>query len=608
MIFTTRTVKTITQTSNCILEDIIVPLSKRNGFFIRKFPVIPVHFCIYIGIKENKDMYYQELTHLDKRLMELGSLYLKFIKPIPFLFCDEISNATSNLWEQLTENISKNQDNTYTLYNANNNTNIFPPIKCSTLYISLVKAFSDVLTLFVTNSKNANTTLVRNLGLKLLNWIHKYVPSLLSNFSISNIKNKEIHNPKVLFYGDIKEHEAYFLILLSKLGIDVLYINTMGSDIIQNIDKNHQYSYVCKLSHTEPLKEFPQFKPQQPQRTQQPQQKSNINIMVQPINNTPLQPKKAEGLVGTPYNVNRIKKTLEELAQLSNSTVMIRTYDRKGKPLGSGSGVVIDTNGLIVTNHHVIDGGCYFGVVFEGMDANSQYETYTVINKNRDKDLALIKLPIKTTPIVISRGEDVVRGQKVVAIGSPLGLMNTFSEGIISGFRKSQKCAFIQTTAPMSPGSSGGALLNMYGELIGVASAGYVDGQNINLAIPSKYILDLLDQKSTKISMELIEMYSTFTYDNIRVNFDALFSSSIVGSYNILFYQSRSDKTNLLELLKNRNFSNKLENHYISCISNLMYKHSIQAYEFELGTENYVFTYSYRKGEIKNKGWEYVKL
>lgn len=595
MILTVRPVKTIIQNSKCILDDIMIPLSKRNGFSLGKISVIPVYFCRYIGIKENENTYYEELTNLDKNLIELDSSYLKFTKPIPFLFYDRILNAAGSIWEQITENLIKSQDNTHFLYNAG----IFPHIKCNILNASLVKAFSEVLSLFWANSKNTSTTIVKNFGLKLLNWIHEYVPGLFSDFSISNIKNEKIHNPKVVFYGDIKEHEAYFLILLSKLGVDILYINTMENDKFKDVDKYSQYSYVYKLPHTQPLKEFPQFKIQQ---------KSNTNTVIQPINNTPLETRKTENIAEKSYKVERTKKSLEELAQLSNSTVMIRTYDRNGKVLGSGSGVVIDNNGLIVTNNHVIDKGFYFGVIFEGMDEKSQYETHTVINKNPDKDLALIKLPIKTNAIVISRGDDVVRGQKVVAIGSPLGLMNTFSEGIISGFRKSKKCDFIQTTAPMSPGSSGGALLNMYGELIGIASAGFVEGQNINLAVPSKYILDMLGEKSTLISMELVKSYSSFSYNNIRVNFDGLFSSSIVGSYNILLYQSRTDKTNLLELVKNRDFACKLENHYINCISHLMSRHNIQAYEFQLGAGNYIFTYSYRKGEFKNKGWEYIKL
>lgn len=76
-----------------------------------------------------------------------------------------------------------------------------------------------------------------------------------------------------------------------------------------------------------------------------------------------------------------------------------------------------------------------------------------------------------------------VRGQKVVAIGSPLGLFNSVSDGIISGFRVIDGVDMIQFTAPISRGSSGGAVLNMYGEVIGMSTAGIDSGQNINLAM-----------------------------------------------------------------------------------------------------------------------------
>ena len=83
-----------------------------------------------------------------------------------------------------------------------------------------------------------------------------------------------------------------------------------------------------------------------------------------------------------------------------------------------------------------------------------------------------------------------VRGQKVVAIGSPLGLFNTVSDGIISGFRTVGERSMIQFTAPTSHGSSGGALLDLYGNLIGIITAGFDDGQNLNLAVDYKAILD----------------------------------------------------------------------------------------------------------------------
>ena len=83
-----------------------------------------------------------------------------------------------------------------------------------------------------------------------------------------------------------------------------------------------------------------------------------------------------------------------------------------------------------------------------------------------------------------------VRGQKVVAIGSPLGLFNTVSDGIISGFRTVGARTMIQFTAPTSHGSSGGALLDLYGNLIGIITAGFDDGQNLNLAVDYQAILE----------------------------------------------------------------------------------------------------------------------
>ena len=71
----------------------------------------------------------------------------------------------------------------------------------------------------------------------------------------------------------------------------------------------------------------------------------------------------------------------------------------------------------------------------------------------------------------------------MVAIGSPLGLFNSISDGIIAGFRTIDRVDMIQFTAPISHGSSGGAVLNMYGEVIGISTAGFDDGQNINLAM-----------------------------------------------------------------------------------------------------------------------------
>ena len=117
--------------------------------------------------------------------------------------------------------------------------------------------------------------------------------------------------------------------------------------------------------------------------------------------------------------------------------------------------------------------------------------TDRVIKYNNVIDLAIIRIERQLNPIPIYKGKNrLVRGQKVVAIGSPLGLFNSVSDGIISGFRKIDEVDMIQFTAPISHGSSGGAVLNMQGEIVGISTAGIDSGQNINLAIGYENILE----------------------------------------------------------------------------------------------------------------------
>ena len=138
--------------------------------------------------------------------------------------------------------------------------------------------------------------------------------------------------------------------------------------------------------------------------------------------------------------------------------------------------------GYILTNNHVTAGGCFFDVRIE--DDEKVYRTNEIIKYNSVLDLAVIRIDRCLEPLPIYRGKkSLVRGQKVVAIGSPLGLFNSVSDGIISGFRKIDSVNMIQFTAPISHGSSGGAVLNMQGEVIGISTAGFDEGQNINLAV-----------------------------------------------------------------------------------------------------------------------------
>ena len=183
----------------------------------------------------------------------------------------------------------------------------------------------------------------------------------------------------------------------------------------------------------------------------------------------------------------RRELTFEELAMLASSVVMISVHDRGGKVLGNGSGIMIGEDGYILTNHHVASGGKFYSVRIE--DDDRIYKTDEVIKYNSVLDLSVIRIDRKLRPLpVYGGGKKLVRGQKVVAIGSPLGLFNSVSDGIISGFRVFNDVDMIQFTAPISHGSSGGAVLNMYGEVIGISTAGIDSGQNINLAVGHEFI------------------------------------------------------------------------------------------------------------------------
>lgn len=199
--------------------------------------------------------------------------------------------------------------------------------------------------------------------------------------------------------------------------------------------------------------------------------------------NSPQPPRRVEipRRSGRAESVRR-EMSFEELAQLAASVVMITVHHPNGEPAGSGSGIIIGRGGYILTNHHVASHGSFYTVSIEG--ENTTYKTEEIIKYNSLYDLAIIRIERELKPLPVYKGTPpLVRGQKVVAIGSPLGLFNSVSDGIISGFRTIRDVDMIQFTAPISHGSSGGAVLNMFGEVIGISTAGFDNGQNINLAM-----------------------------------------------------------------------------------------------------------------------------
>ncbi len=181
--------------------------------------------------------------------------------------------------------------------------------------------------------------------------------------------------------------------------------------------------------------------------------------------------------------------TSQIVRKYSSSVVTIVALDQNDQPLSLGSGFFINAEGDIASNHHVLEGSSK--AIIKTMDGRKG-DVLEVINDDPELDLLIAKTSLKTTnPLPLGDSDTITVGEEVIAIGNPAGLEGTVSNGIVSGVRKVEGFKFIQITAPISPGSSGGPVFNSTGNVIGIATA-YLDiGQNLNFAMPINYLKSL---------------------------------------------------------------------------------------------------------------------
>lgn len=181
--------------------------------------------------------------------------------------------------------------------------------------------------------------------------------------------------------------------------------------------------------------------------------------------------------------------------QVMPGVVLIETYDSNGNNLSQGSGFVISKEGDVVTCYHVMRG--YSTATVTTADEKT-FQVKDVTALNRSDDLARISLSATnynfTNLDLNTKTPDV--GQEIIAIGGPLGLEKTVSQGIVSAIRDNT----IQITAPISPGSSGGPVFNMDGEVIGIVSSQMKSGQNLNFAIPANLIAAMQTASAEQIN------------------------------------------------------------------------------------------------------------
>ena len=190
----------------------------------------------------------------------------------------------------------------------------------------------------------------------------------------------------------------------------------------------------------------------------------------------------------------KVLSASEIFKEISPGTVEINTYRLNGIHFSTGSGFFISEDGKAVTNYHVIENARKIEVT---LSDGTVYEVKEIVSYSKALDVAVLLVDTKgnTVPYLELSDEKPEVGDAAYALGSSLGLTGTFSSGIISyvdrSIEEAPGVSFIQSTAPISQGNSGGPLVDEHGLVIGINSASYTEGQNLNLAIEISQIKGL---------------------------------------------------------------------------------------------------------------------
>ncbi|WMJ90401.1 trypsin-like peptidase domain-containing protein [Anaerocolumna sp. MB42-C2] len=219
---------------------------------------------------------------------------------------------------------------------------------------------------------------------------------------------------------------------------------------------------------------------------------------------------KVTAAVGTKKYISTItvqKKilTAEQIYEKCSKATVEILAEVDGEKYNLGSGFFLD-NGKVVTNLHVIAGADKIQVTnYNG----TTFDVQQVLGYDAAIDLAVLKINSKND-FLIQNQEGVTAGESVYILGSPLGLTGSFADGMVSSTsRKLEGVDYIQVTAPMSPGNSGGPLINRYGEVMGINTWQFADGQNLNFSININEISEVNTDNPVSVSefQNLTESY-----------------------------------------------------------------------------------------------------
>ena len=209
------------------------------------------------------------------------------------------------------------------------------------------------------------------------------------------------------------------------------------------------------------------------------------------------------------------------IQKASESVVMLVCYDRAGNIYATGSAFAAFEKNTFVTNYHVIEGETYS--IIGQTETGTEFSISTIVAYDIASDIAIVRSEEDTgiDALALGSSTDLEKGDKVTTIGSPLGLINTVSTGLYSGVIVEDELSYLQFSAPISPGSSGGALFNDNGEVVGITSASFENGQNLNLAVPIEKVVDIWENHFDSTAYSLIKFYNLHEH---VVSIDELYS------------------------------------------------------------------------------------
>lgn len=217
--------------------------------------------------------------------------------------------------------------------------------------------------------------------------------------------------------------------------------------------------------------------------------------------------------------------------------------DDRDQPLTLGSGFFITRDGVMVTNAHVVNGATKVIVRWRGQRGTA----VKILNFARKYDLVTLQTSFASTPAVSLGDSDMVAvGQDVIVLGNPHGLEGTVSTGIVGGLRMLGNVKFLQITAPISPGSSGGPVFDATGRVIGIATATSARGQNLNFALPANLLQNI---PPTTIGFNAAKPTLPDLRDGDRLR-DLVFFNNIIEEFGV--FTEGSTLASLTASLQNR--------------------------------------------------------